>query len=35
MQRMLNDWCAKMGQLIGEFRDKYDTQADQVATASN
>ena len=24
MQRMLNDWYAKMGQLIGEFRKKYD-----------
>jgi predicted transcriptional regulator len=24
MQRMLNDWYAKMGQLIQEFRDKYD-----------
>ena len=27
MQRMLNDWYAKMGQLISEFREKYDTQA--------
>ncbi len=26
MQRMLNDWYAKMGQLIGEFREKYDQQ---------
>ncbi len=26
MQRMLNDWYAKMGQLIGEFREKYDRQ---------
>ena len=24
MQRMLNDWYAKMGQLIGEFETKYD-----------
>ncbi len=24
MQRMLNDWYAKMGQLIQEFRDKYE-----------
>lgn len=24
MQRTLNDWYAKMGQLIGEFRQKYD-----------
>jgi predicted transcriptional regulator len=24
MQRLLNDWYAKMGQLIQEFRTKYD-----------
>ena len=24
MQRMLNDWYAKMGQLVQEFRRKYD-----------
>jgi predicted transcriptional regulator len=24
MQRMLNDWYAKMGNLIGEFREKYE-----------
>ncbi|MFC6976785.1 helix-turn-helix domain-containing protein [Halomicroarcula sp. GCM10025709] len=30
MQRMLNDWYAKMGQLIQEFREKYD----QPQTAS-
>ncbi|MGM0398702.1 MAG: helix-turn-helix domain-containing protein [Halobacteriota archaeon] len=24
MQRLLNDWYAKMGQLISEFRTKYD-----------
>ena len=24
MQRLLNDWYAKMGQLISEFRRKYD-----------
>jgi predicted transcriptional regulator len=24
MQRMLNDWYAEMGQLIGEFERKYD-----------
>jgi predicted transcriptional regulator len=24
MQRLLNDWYAKMGQLIGEFEDKYE-----------
>ncbi|PSP89786.1 transcriptional regulator [Halobacteriales archaeon QS_4_69_34] len=33
MQRMLNDWYAKMGQLIGEFRRKYDT-SQQPATAA-
>ncbi|MCT9094773.1 helix-turn-helix domain-containing protein [Haloarchaeobius sp. HME9146] len=27
MQRMLNDWYAKMGNLIGEFREKYDESA--------
>ncbi|MCU4801764.1 MarR family transcriptional regulator [Halobacteria archaeon HArc-gm2] len=31
MQRMLNDWYAKMGQLIQEFEDKYD-QAEATAT---
>ena len=25
MQRMLNDWYAKMGQLIREFEDKYES----------
>jgi predicted transcriptional regulator len=33
MQRMLNDWYAKMGQLIGDFRTKYDTH-DQPAAAA-
>jgi predicted transcriptional regulator len=33
MQQMLNDWYAKMGQLIGEFRTKYDT-SDQPAAAA-
>ena len=28
MQRTLNDWYAKMGQLIQKFRDKYDTVDD-------
>src|SRR6056297_2538430 len=28
MQRTLNDWYAKMGQLIGEFREKYDAVED-------
>jgi predicted transcriptional regulator len=31
MQRMLNDWYAKMGQLIGEFREKYDQPEDRAA----
>ena len=35
MQRMLNDWYAKMGQLIGEFRDKYDQPTDQPVSAEN
>lgn len=29
MQRTLNDFYAKMGQLIGEFREKYATVDDQ------
>ncbi|WP_254532612.1 helix-turn-helix domain-containing protein [Natrinema gelatinilyticum] len=32
MQRMLNDWYAKMGQLIQEFEDKYE-QTDAAVTA--
>ena len=35
MQRMLNDWYAKMGQLIGEFREKYDEMSEQAATAEH
>ncbi len=35
MQRMLNDWYAKMGQLIGEFRDKYDVPQEQTVPAEN
>jgi predicted transcriptional regulator len=31
MQRMLNDWYAKMGQLIQEFEDKYARQDAEVA----
>ena len=31
LQRMLNDWYAKMGQLIGEFKDKYEDAAAQAA----
>jgi predicted transcriptional regulator len=33
MQRMLNDWYAKMGQLIQEFEDKYEG-ADPVGAPS-
>ncbi|MFC7213146.1 helix-turn-helix domain-containing protein [Saliphagus sp. GCM10025334] len=32
MQRLLNDWYAKMGQLIQEFEDKYE-QAEATAPA--
>jgi len=35
MQRMLNDWYAKMGQLIGEFRTKYDEPEEQAVVAEN
>ncbi len=28
MQRMMNDWYAKMGQLIQEFEDTYELLAD-------
>jgi predicted transcriptional regulator len=28
MQRLLNDWYAKMGQLITEFRDQYEDAVD-------
>ena len=30
MQRMLNDWYAKMGQLMGEFREKYERQQQAI-----
>jgi predicted transcriptional regulator len=35
MQRLLNDWYAKMGQLIGEFREKYDEAAEQPVRVEN
>ncbi|WP_129115505.1 helix-turn-helix domain-containing protein [Halegenticoccus tardaugens] len=35
MQRMLNDWYAKMGQLIQEFRGKYETRSEQPAPVKN
>ena len=31
MQRLLNDWYAKMGRLIQEFRTKYDEQPSAVS----
>ena len=33
MQRMLNDWYAKMGQLIQEFEDKYEQSEVAAPTA--
>ena len=33
MQRMLNDWYAKMGQLIGEFREKYGEAIEEPPAA--
>lgn len=35
LQRMLNDWYAKVGQLIGEFGEKYATEPPESATAEN
>ncbi|WP_050032168.1 helix-turn-helix domain-containing protein [Halorubrum halophilum] len=35
MQRMLNDWYAKMGQLIQEFEEKYDRSETESAAASS
>ncbi len=32
MQRMLNDWYAKMGMLVGEFREKYAEAASEGAS---
>jgi len=34
MQRMLNDWYAKMGQLIGEFERKYEEHESTTADAA-
>jgi predicted transcriptional regulator len=31
MQRLLNDWYAKMGQLIQEFESKYESQQGSTA----
>ena len=33
MQRLLNDWYAKMGQLIQEFEDKYEQSEASAPTA--
>jgi len=33
MQRLLNDWYAKMGQLIKEFEDKYEDAGKEMAPA--
>lgn len=33
MQRTLNDWYAKVGQLIHEFREAYDADVEGVETA--
>lgn len=35
VQRPLDDWYAKVGQLVGEFRDKYDGEIPARATAEN
>ena len=35
MQRMLNDWYAKMGQLIQEFEDKYSEAAPTATEAES
>ncbi|RRJ34206.1 helix-turn-helix domain-containing protein [Halocatena pleomorpha] len=35
MQRTLNEWYAQIGQLIQEFRDKYDQQPEQPVTTQS
>ncbi|WP_324664408.1 helix-turn-helix domain-containing protein [Haloarcula sediminis] len=35
MQRMLNDWYAKMGQLIGEFEQKYEDRSETPPQAQS
>ena len=35
MQRKLNDWYAKMGQLIQEFEDKYESVDENTVAAEN
>jgi predicted transcriptional regulator len=34
MQRLLNDWYAKMGQLIQEFEDKYERPSPEATAES-
>ena len=35
MQRMLNEWYAKLNQLIGDFREKYDEGEQRQTIAEN
>ena len=35
MQRMLNDWYAKMGQLISEFEEKYEQSETSTPTVES
>jgi len=35
MQRTLNDWYAKMGQLIGEFEEKYKNESQPATPAES
>ena len=35
MQRTLNDWYAKMGQLIGEFEEKYEGEGTAATPAES
>jgi predicted transcriptional regulator len=35
MQRLLNDWYAKMGRLIAEFRETYDGERARTAPAED
>ena len=35
MQRMLNDWYAKMGQLVQEFEDKYEQSEASAPTVES
>jgi predicted transcriptional regulator len=32
MQRMLNDWYAQLGGLVGEYREKYEGEPTRVTT---